>query len=321
MARTKTTGATQDAPEIIEQDFFDEVLESFDDENGVEIEGKIYRKTKPEDSIGRMSFEAIGKVNEIIDEDWLGRHYGGGNYFVKWTFRSGDRKEIRQKNYAVGAEYDKFVRQPAATSQTTQETPAGFNLNSFLGSLTVEKSAAIGGAVKMIRDFLAPPQPALNVEKLLEIMVANNQKSTPSDAIVTACLTSLQKPQQPAQSLAQQIADFKALKETFKDEFSSETDEGENNMSWILEQALKYLPIMLQKNNNNFEAVGVEARENPMIKGIINSNPELTQKFFETAREQYGDDAVRQLATGFGYSAQIVPQQQTEVNQNEPATN
>lgn len=321
MARTKTTGATQDAPEIIEQDFFEDVLQSFDDENGVEIEGKIYRKTKPEDSIGRMSFEAIGKVNEIIDEDFLGRHYGGGNYFVKWTFRSGDRKEVRQKNYAVGSEYDKFVRQAAAPSQTTQETPAGFNLNSFLGSLTVEKIAAIGGAVKMIRDFLAPPQPALNVEKLLEIMVANNQKSTPSDAIVTACLTSLQKPPQPAQSLAQQIADFKALKETFKDEFSSETDEGENSMSWILEKALEYLPIMLQKNNNNFEAVGVEARENPMIKGIINSNPELTQKFFETAREQYGDDAVRQLATGFGYSAQIVPQQQTEVNQNEPAKN
>lgn len=322
MARTKTTGATQDAPEIIEQDFFDEVLESFDDENGVEIEGKIYRKTKPEDSIGRMSFEAIGKVNEIIDEDWLGRHYGGGNYFVKWTFKSGDRKEIRQKNYAVGAEYDKFVKDTAPAVSGAVPGVSGLDLGGLLGSLTVDKIMAITAAFKAVKEIFAPPPPSQpDYTKLLEIVLANNQKNTPSDAIVTACLANLQKPQQPAQSLAQQIADFKALKETFKDEFSSETDEGENNMSWILEQALKYLPIMLQKNNNNFEAVGVEARENPMIKGIINSNPELTQKFFETAREQYGDDAVRQLATGFGYSAQIVPQQQTEVNQNEPATN
>ena len=114
MGRKPKINAPQDVPAVEdEQDFFDEVLATFDEENGVEIEGRIYRKTKPEDSIGRMSFEAIAKVSEIVDEDWIGRHFGGGNYFIKWTFKQGERKEIRQKNYAVGTEYDKFVKEAA----------------------------------------------------------------------------------------------------------------------------------------------------------------------------------------------------------------
>jgi hypothetical protein len=41
-------------------------------------------------------------------------------------------------------------------------------------------------------------------------------------------MANLQKPQhtQPPQTLAQQIADFKALKETFKDEFSNDSTDG-----------------------------------------------------------------------------------------------
>lgn len=302
-----------------EQEFFEEALANFDNENGVEIEGKIYRKTKPEDSIGRMSFEAIGKVNEIIDEDWLGRHYGSGNYYIKWIFRQGNRKEIRQKNYAVGSEYDKFVKPAAPAVSGAAPAVSGLDLGGFLGSLTVEKIAAITGAIKLFKDVFAPPPPppAIDVTKLLEIMAANNQKSTPSDAIVTACLTSLQKPQQPAQSISQQIADFNALKEIFKEESSNNDAEG-GEMSFLLEKALEYLPLLLQKKNNDFRAVGAEVRENPLVNSIITSNPELTQKFFQTAREQYGDEAVKQLARGFGYEATIIPQQQTnEVLKNE----
>lgn len=321
MGRNKATQTPTGELQDVEQDFFDEVLGSFDTENGVEIEGKIYRKTKPEDSIGRTSFEAIAKVSEMVDEDWIGRHFGGGNYFVKWTFRQGERKELRQKNYFVGSEYDKYVKPAAAPVNAQPESAGGFNLNTFLGSLTVEKIAAIGGAVKMLRDFLAPPPPPpqIDVAKLLEIMVANNQKTTPSDAIVTACLTTLQKPQQP-QSIVEQVTQFKALKEALKDEYHEHDAEEGGEMNFLLEKALEYLPLLLQKNNNNFAAVGAEASENPMIKGIINSKPELTQKFFEAAREQYGDAAVQQLARGFGYEAQIIPQQQ-EVNQNEPEAN
>lgn len=321
MGRPRINNAPQEIAGEDEQEFFDEALASFDSDNGVEIEGKIYRKTKPEDSIGRMSFEAIGKVNEIVDEDWIGHHYGGGNYFVKWIFRQGSRKEIRQKHYSVGAEYDKFVKQTTATVTTAPASLSGLDLGGLLGSLTVEKIGAIAGAVKLIKEIFSPPPPPpqIDVTKLLEIMAANNQKSTPSDAIVTACLTSLQKPPQPAQSLAQQIADFKALKETFKDEFNDNA-EG-SDMSFLLDKALEYLPLLLQKKNNDFRAVGAEVRDNPLVNSIITSNPELTQKFFETARATYGDEAVKQLARGFGYEATIIPPQPNEVNQNEPAQN
>lgn len=319
MGRQPKQNVPQEIAGEDEQEFFEEALANFDNENGVEIEGKIYRKTKPEDSIGRMSFEAIGKVNEIIDEDWLGRHYGSGNYYIKWIFRQGNRKEIRQKNYAVGSEYDKFVKQAATAVSGAATTGYGLDLGGLLGSLTVEKIAAITGAIKLFKDVFAPPPPppAIDVTKLLEIMAANNQKSTPSDAIVTACLTSLQKPQQPAQSISQQIADFNALKEIFKEESSNNDAEG-GEMSFLLEKALEYLPLLLQKKNNDFRAVGAEVRENPLVNSIITSNPELTQKFFQTAREQYGDEAVKQLARGFGYEATIIPQQQTnEVLKNE----
>lgn len=315
MGRLKKTDL--EGMEDVKETSLDEFLKDFGDD--VEIVGKVYRKTSLEDSVGRTSFEAICKVNELIDEDWIGKHFGGGNYFVKWTFSDGTNKVIKQKNYYVGHEYDKFVKKDIEQTKSKNETLGGLDLGGLLGSLTVDKMAAIGGAVKVIKEIFAPPPPPpqIDVTKLLEIMVANNQKNTPSDAIVTACLTSLQKPQQPQTSISQQIADFNALKEIFND--NSNNSEG-GEMNFLLEKAIEYLPLMLQKKNNDFRAVGAEVRENPLVNSIITSNPELTQKFFETARAQYGDEAVKQLARGFGYEATIVEAQKNEVT-NEPKEN
>lgn len=323
MGRKPKLNAPQDTPAVEdEQDFFDEVLAGFDEENGVEIEGRIYRKTKPEDSIGRMSFEAIAKVNEIVDEDWIGRHFGGGNYFVKWTFKQGERKEVRQKNYAVGAEYDKFVKPAAPAVSGAVPGVSGLDLGGLLGSLTVEKIAAIGSAIKLVKDIFAPPPAPVDITKLLEIIAANSQKTSVSDAIVIESMRAMkQQNTQPPQTLAQQIADFKALKETFKDEFSSDSTEGGDEMNFLLEKAIEYLPLLLQKKNNDFRAVGAEARDNPLIKSVISSNPELTQKFFEQARATYGDAAVQQLAAGFGLKATIIPAQTAEGVQNESKEN
>lgn len=323
MGRKPKLNAPQDTPAVEdEQDFFDEVLAGFDEENGVEIEGRIYRKTKPEDSIGRMSFEAIAKVNEIVDEDWIGRHFGGGNYFIKWTFKQGDRKEIRQKNYAVGPEYDKFVKETAPAVSGAVPAVSGLDLGGLLGSLTVEKIAAIGSAIKLVKDIFAPPPAPVDITKLLEIIAANSNKQSVSDAIVIESMRAMkQQNAQPPQTLAQQIADFKALKETFKDEFSNDSTEGGDEMSYLLEKGLELLPVLLQKKNNDFRAVGAEVRDNPLIKSVISSNPELTQKFFEQARATYGDAAVQQLAAGFGLKATIIPAQRAEGVQNESKEN
>jgi len=316
MGRKPKLNSSQEMPAVEdEQDFFDEVLADFDDEEGVEIEGKIYRKTKPEDSIGRMSFEAIAKVCEKVDEDWIGRNFGSGNYFVKWTFRKGDRKELRQKNYSIGAEYDKFVKDKAPAVSGPVPGVSGLDLGGLLGSLTVEKIAAIGSAIKLVKDIFAPPPPPapVDITKLLEIIATNSNKQSVSDAIVIESMRAMkQQNAQPPQTLAQQIADFKALKETFKDEFTNDSTDGGDEMNFLLEKAIEYLPLLLQKKNNDFRAVGAEARENPLIKSVISSNPELTQKFFEQARATYGDAAVQQLAAGFGLKATIIPAQTGE---------
>lgn len=322
MGRKPKLNAAQDVPAVEdEKDFFAEVLATFDEENGVEFEGLIYRKTKPENCVGRMSFEAVAKVFEIVDEDWIGRHFGGGNYFIKWTFRQGNRKEVRQRNYSVGPEYDKFVKEPAPAVSGAVPGVSGLDLGGLLSSLTVEKIAAIGSAIKLVKDIFAPPAP-VDITKLLEIIATNSNKQSVSDAIVIESMRAMkQQNAQPPQTLAQQIADFKALKETFKDEFSSDSTEGGDEMNFLLEKAIEYLPLLLQKKNNDFKAVGAEARENPLIKSIISSNPELTQKFFEQARATYGDAAVQQLAAGFGLKATIIPAQTGEGGQNESEEN
>jgi len=190
-------------------------------------------------------------------------------------------------------------------------------LGGLLGSLTVEKIAAIGSAIKLVKDIFAPPPPPapVDITKLLEIIATNSNKQSVSDAIVIESMRAM-KNTQPPQTLAQQIADFKALKETFKDEFTNDSTEGGDEMNFLLEKAIEYLPLLLQKKNNDFRAVGAEARENPLIKSIISSNPELTQKFFEQARATYGDAAVQQLAAGFGLKATIITAQTGEGVQN-----
>jgi hypothetical protein len=204
MGRKPKLNAPQDVPAVEdEQDFFDEVLADFDDEEGVEIEGKIYRKTKPEDSIGRMSFEAIAKVCEKVDEDWIGRNFGSGNYFVKWTFRKGDRKELRQKNYSIGTEYDKFVKDKAPAVSGAVPAVSGLDLGGLLGSLTVEKIAAIGSAIKLVKDIFAPPPPPapVDITKLLEIIATNSNKQSVSDAIVIESMRAMkQQNAQPPQT-------------------------------------------------------------------------------------------------------------------------
>lgn len=324
MGRKPKFNAPQDlaAPVEDEQDFFDEVLADFDDEDGVEIEGKIYRKTKPEDSIGRMSFEAIAKVCEKVDEDWIGRHFGSGNYFIKWTFRKGDRKELRQKHYSIGSEYDKFIKDAAPVVSGSASKAAGLDLGGLLGSLTVDKVAAIAAAVKAVKDIFAPPPPPptpqIDFVRLLEVL-SNNNKPSVSEAIVIESLKSMKQQQErPQSSIAQQIADYNALKEIFEHGNNEDADEG-GDMNFLIEQAFKYLPALLQKNNNNYQAVGQQVRENPVVMGIIQNNPDLAQTFFERAAHDYGPENAKALAAGFGYQMDFkAPQpQESEVVTNE----
>lgn len=285
----------------------DEIFEDCGGDTGAQITGRVYRVNSPKDSLGRPTYEAIAKINKVVDEDWLGRNFGGGQYHIKYKVVRDGMKGEKQLNYNVGPEYNKYLNTDESTA-APDKTPAvahvaGLDLGGLLGSLTVDKVAAIGGAIKIIKEIFAPPPPAPDIKSILEIMAATQQRATPSDAIVTACLNNLQKPPQPAQSIAQQIADFNALKELFKDN-SNDSEEG-GEMNFLLEKAFEYLPLLLQKKNNDYRAVGQEARQNPMVQGLILNNPDLAQKFFERARDTYGDENAKSLAAGFGLKMDI----------------
>lgn len=57
---------------------------------------------------------------------------------------------------------------------------------------------------------------------------------------------------------------------------------------------------LLEKNGGDYAKAGAAAAANPVVAGIINSDPELLEKFKAVAAEQYGAENAEALAKGFG---------------------
>lgn len=296
-----------------------EIIDDFADlENQKEVYGRIYRIISPLESVGRPAREFVGKVEERVDEDYIGRIFGPGRYNIHYRVtRSDGSKFERDETFNIGQEYAKKDATQAPVKQAAAPTFGGLDLGAVLGGLTVEKITAIGAAVKMFREFIAPPQqPQIDVTKLLEIIAANNRPQSISDAVLIQAMQSLQKQNTPP-SLLQQMRELKEIKETLKDETADETDGEGGQMSFLLEQAFKYLPSLLAANKNNFQATGAQVRENPMVAGLIRNNPDLAQEFIERAALTYGRENAESLARGFGLQLTPAPVQQQENSQGE----
>ena len=286
-------------------------------ENQKEVYGRIYRIISPLESVGRPAREFVGKVEERVDEDYIGRIFGPGRYNIHYRVtRSDGSKFERDETFNIGQEYAKKDAAQQPVKQAAAPTLGGLDLGAVLGGLTVEKITAIGAGLKLIKDFLAPPPPppAVDVAKLLEIFAANNRQQPVSDALLIQAMQSLQKTNTPP-SLLQQMRELKEIKETLKDETADETDGEGGQMSFLLEQAFKYLPSLLAANKQDFRATGAQARELPMVAGIIRNNPDLATEFINRAAQQYGRENAQQLAAGFGL--QLTPIQQQEQQQDQ----
>lgn len=293
-----------------------EMIDDFADlENQKEVYGRIYRIISPLESVGRPAREFVGKVEERVDEDYIGRIFGPGRYNIHYRVtRSDGSKFERDETFNIGQEYAKKDAAQAPVKQAGAPTFGGLDLGAVLGGLTVEKITAIGAAIKMFRDFIAPPQPPqIDVTKLLEIIAANNKPQSISDAVLIQAMQSLQK-QNTTPSLLQQMRELKEIKETLKDETADETDGEGGQMSFLLEQAFKYLPDLLAANKNNFQATGAQAKNIPMVAGLIRNNPDLAQEFIERAALTYGRENAESLARGFGLQLTPAPVQQTQEN-------
>ena len=308
-----------------------EVDDDFDDlKSQKEVYGRIYRITSPVESVGRPASEFVGKVAERVDEDYIGRYFGPGRYKIDWRITKSDgTKEKRNEIFNIGSEYAEIYAaeqaKKAKKAETVAPAPAspstlgGLDLGGILGGLTVDKITAIGAGLKLIKDFLAPPPPppAVDVAKLLEIFAANNRPQPVSDALLIQAMQSLQKTN-AAPSLIQQMRELKEAKEILTDEIGTANNDGEGGqMSFLIEQAFKYLPSLLAANKQDFRATGEQVRENPMVAGIIRNNPDLATEFINRAAQQYGSENAQQLAAGFGLQLTPIQQQQQQQDQGD----
>ena len=307
-----------DAENVDSKTDIDKVLDEFSElaENGgVTINGRIYRVLLSNDNV-RQPTEFVGKVDRFVDEDFVGKNYGSGKYKIRYIIKA-DGKETVEKNFifTVGKEYDKFVQKPSNNETprgpevaVNTQTPRGGFLENLLNGLTPEKITAYSLAVKTLKEFFAPPPPPPSPDwaQIIALLTSKNNepKQALSDTIVLSAMETL-KQQNRQPSILEQMRELKKIKEEFGTANNEENDDEEGEtMNILLKTALEYLPQLLQKNNNNFQAVGVQAAENPLVKNLVANDPELAQTFFEKAREKYGLENAQKLALGFGFNLQ-----------------
>lgn len=288
----------------------EEFLEKFDEElnDTPEVEGKVYRIIQP-DGAGRETRECVGKVFELVDDDYLGRKYGGGLYVVRYkiTLSSG-KIERRDKRYRISTTYNKNPE----SAQTNGDSFA--MLSGILGGLSVEKIAVFSAAVEAMKKIFAPPPPPpqIDVVKLLDVLTRNQQAAAPSpvsDQIAMKALEQMSKPPK-VPTFAEQFKQFKEIQDMCShtpqvvEGEEEEGDEGEeeegDEMEYLIKKGLDLLPGLLKQNGGDYAKAGAAAAANPVVAGIIGSDPELLAKFKAVAAEQYGAENAEALAKGFG---------------------
>ena len=317
---------TENGEEIAEEkNGLEQVLDEFDDlveNDGVTVTGRIYRCLPPNEKGYAQPTELCGKVDHKVDEDFVGRNFGSGKYKVRYFIKDADGNKA-EKNYiySIGKEYDAFLKpsEPPRAPEGAQPQPArGGFIEKILNELTPEKVTVCTLALEGLKKIFAPPPPPPQPDwaALLQILTATNKDTKPalSDTIVLAAMDSM-KEKQKQPSFLEQYREMKELERELKDGASSEgegdEDDEENGetMNALLKMAMAYLPQLLQKNNNNFQATGAEAAENAYIKNLVSSDPQLALTFFEKAKQKYGLENAQKLALGFGYNLQDAPQE------------
>lgn len=316
-------------------------INSLTENNGVTVSGRIFRLTGPADQVaGRQACELVGKVDEFIDEDYVGRHYGSGRYKVRFrVYKNGETKGTeRIVIFNIGKEYDKYVQdQPKSASIEPPRVETVTNYRDGVSSgaaavspfsglsalLTPANITAVVAAIEGIKRIFTPaPVQQPDWIRLIEVISKRDEpKPSFSDSIVLSAMESL-KEKNKTPSVFEQIRDVERLKDVLlKDnnaDDEKEKDSGEMNL--LLKAAFEYLPKLLAANNNNYRAVGQQAAEMPYIKNLVSNDPELAQQFFSAARDKYGFDAAQKLAQGFGYNMQIAPETDAIDGQDEQTT-
>jgi hypothetical protein len=243
--------------------------------------------------------EFIGKYEDVAEEDYLAEKYGPGKYMVFYIYRDKDGKRVQtSENFNISELY-RGARDnvPANAARAT----AGGFLGGFLENMTAEKVAGVVAAIQGLKAIFAPPPPPVDMTELIKALAAPKQNV--GDAVLIKAME-MTRPAAPAPvaapSMLQQIKDIQAVKELLNDSASSAG--GNDTMDMIINAGLKMLPAILAQHGGNYQQAGAAVRENPLISGMVEKDPELLGEFCAAVRDKYGAQAARDLAAGYGFT-------------------
>ena len=283
---------------------------------------RVYRETNSARG-GAVNREFLERVDGVlVDEEYIAENYGGGRFFVRYTYHENGVLKNTSTTFSIAGEY----RPKSIRGQVTQAPAQKSPLASFLEGLTAEKVVAFTGALEAFKKFIAPPPPpppAVDVTGLIKALLEHQKPQPMSEAIVLEAIKGSNRPAPPVASpleLVEQAEKIKALVNKGVPE-TTETDDDEENGGTVMnliKTALELLPGYLAKNNNNFEATGAQFKDNILIKGLLAKDPNLAGEFVDAARAEYGDQKAQELARGFGIDVQYVePQEEPQQLENQ----
>lgn len=263
-----------------------------------EIQGVISRIY----AITSKGREFVGKHDDIADDDYLAEKYGPGKYMVFYIYRD---KEGRRVQTSENFNISELYRPPRDNvPANAARAPAGGFLGGFLEGLTAEKVAGVVAAIQGLKAIFAPPPPPpppVDMTELIKALAAPKQNV--GDAVLIKAME-MTRPAAPtpvtAPSMLQQIKDIQAVKELLND--SAASAGGNDTMDMIINAGLKMLPTILAQHGGNYQQAGAAVRDNPLISGFVEKDPELLAEFCAAVRDKYGAQAARDLADGYGFT-------------------
>lgn len=256
---------------------------------GADPISRIYREDLRKGSNEKREY--LDTVYKYAGEEYIAENYGGGRYVVRYQWR--ERGDIKKSSLSFAISED-FRKKEA---QNLQAQPQNNAINSFLNGLTETKILAIAGAVKAFKELFSPQ---IDMTELVKALAMNRPQAVGDQVIIEALKT--QRPTEPPRpSLLSQIKEAQEAIELLKGNENEETTSGSDTMDYV-KMGLQLLPMLLQKNGQDYEAAGREAKNMPFIEDLIREDQTLATKFIEAAKNKYGDQAAKELAYGFGWA-------------------
>lgn len=272
-------------------------------QDGCECVSRIYREDRRNPSQAR---EFLERVDNFVEEEYLADKWGGGSYVVRYQYKGNDG--VRKSTSLSFRISDMYKGANVSAPTVAAPAPKTGLLGAFLQDLTTEKVAGMVALVEGVKKIFAP---SIDMTEVLKLAAAPRTPSI-GEAVVLKALEGVNKPAQvvtPAPSIIAQIKEVAQIKELLGN--NEDENRGGDDMSVLAKMALSLLPDILKKNNNNYEAAGAAVKDNPAVVAALRDDPELAGEFLNAVAnsKNYGVEAAKKLALGFGYEFEPAPEQ------------